>query len=254
VPGYVTIAAIYPTSDGIGWSERFALSLVLSLIIIPLLALVTNVVGISFWFSLVVLEVASYVAVVWMIAYLRRMRESPERRLSGTVEFAWPRGDEYSSLDKSITLALALSVIVAAGLLAYVAAPPNSSERFTEFYILGSNGKASGYPSQLKISEIGSVIIDVVNHEYGSLDYTIRVDLVGIGLIYNASTGSNQTVELSRTAWSWFNLSLAHGQRWTRQYSFSIPVAGLWKVGFALFRGRDFLAPYRELHLYVKVS
>jgi uncharacterized membrane protein len=254
LPGYVTIASIYPFKDEIGWAERSAYSLVLSLVLVPLLGLVLNVLGIGIRFVPVALATTSYVIFVGILAYVRRIRIPVEKRLSGRLELGWPQGAEYSAMEKTVTIALVISVILAAAVVAYIASPPHSSEQFTEFFILGSSGNASGYPAQLNVSETGTVIISVVNHEYAGFNYTVRVDLVGIGITYNASAKSNQTVELNRTTWSWFNLSLANGQRWIRQYPFSIQAKGLWKVQFLLFKDGDGSTPYRKLGIYVDVN
>jgi len=48
----------------------------------------------------------------------------------------------------------------------YVIAVPKVGERFTEFYILGLNGKAMDYPSELKLGEGGKVIVGIANREH----------------------------------------------------------------------------------------
>jgi hypothetical protein len=61
------------------------------------------------------------------------------------------------------------------------------------------------------------------------------------------------TVELNRTTWSRFTVTLAAGANWTQQYAFSIRFVGLWKVQFRLFKDGDFSKACRELHLFVRV-
>ncbi len=41
-----------------------------------------------------------------------------------------------------------------------------AGERFTEFYILGLEGKADNYPDELTVGEEGRVILGIVNHEH----------------------------------------------------------------------------------------
>lgn len=50
----------------------------------------------------------------------------------------------------------------------YAVITPKEGEKFTEFYVLDPNGKASDYPTNLKVGEEGEVIIGVVNHEYAN--------------------------------------------------------------------------------------
>ncbi len=107
---------------------------------------------------------------------------------------------------------------------------------------------------RLNVSKPASVIIGVVNHELATINYTIRVDLVGVRIVYNATAGFNETVEVNRTTWSSFNATLADGANWTHPYTFSIASVGLWKVQFLLFKDGVFAIAYRELHLYVMVK
>jgi len=64
---------------------------------------------------------------------------------------------------------------------AYVIITPKEGEKFTEFYIIGPNGTASDYPTELKVGEEGKikVIIGVVNHEYANVSYRLEVKLNG---------------------------------------------------------------------------
>lgn len=50
------------------------------------------------------------------------------------------------------------SILGAIGTLAYVIITPKAGERFTEFYILGLEGKADNYPDELTVGEEGRVI------------------------------------------------------------------------------------------------
>lgn len=254
VPGYMSTAAVYPSHEEIGWGERLVLSLGLSLAIVPSLGLINYLLGIDVGLLSVGLEVTAFSLVSGVVAYVRRVRLPVEKRLSGTLEFSWPFGREYSARDKVVTILLALSVLVSFGALLYLLTTPQPIERFTEFYILGPGNNTTGYPTRLRTTDQGAVNIGVVNHEYTTVNYTIRVDLVGIGIVHDNSTGQNETLELNLTTWSMFNFSLADGSRWTSPYTFSIPSAGLWKVQFLLFREEIPSASYLALHLYVVVS
>ncbi len=81
----------------------------------------------------------------------------------------------------------------------------------------------------------------------------MRIDLVGVRLVYNTSSKSNETVEINRTTWSTLNVTLDNGRNWTQPYTFRINQASLWKVQFLLFKGGDYSKVYREVHLYVRV-
>ena len=254
VPGYVLVAALFPTGREIDWIERIALSFGLSIAIVPLLGLALNFTPFGVRFATIVGTVALFTIIVGWLAYLRRMRLPVSERLSMELELGLPNWRGDSSLDKAITVVLAGSVIVAGGVLLDVVVKPHPAVPFTEFSILGPSGDASGYPTRLNATQPGTVIIGVVNHEQASVDYTVRVDIVAVNLVYNATAGVNETIDGNRTTWSLFNISLASEQNWTRPYTFRINSPGLWKVQFLLFKEADFSSVYRELHLYVSVA
>src|SRR5437870_10873450 len=89
---YVTVASVFPARDEIGWGERVALSLVLSIVIVPLLGLFLNLIGADIGFGVVVFAITAYVLSIGVLAYLRRMRMTVDRRLSASIEFALPFG------------------------------------------------------------------------------------------------------------------------------------------------------------------
>jgi uncharacterized membrane protein len=52
-------------------------------------------------------------------------------------------------------------------------------ERFTEFYILGPEGKAEGYSQNLSLGEKGEVTLGIVNHEQEEASYQVKVAING---------------------------------------------------------------------------
>jgi len=98
------------------------------------------------------------------------------------------------------------------------------------------------------------VVLGVSSREKADANFTIRIDLVGVTLIYNATAGFNETVEVNRTTWSWYNATIGNDQSWTVPYTFSISSAGIWKVQFLLFKDSDLSRAYREVHLFVRVA
>jgi len=259
IPGYVLVAALFPGSltpekPEIDWIERVALSFGLSIAVVPLLGLLLNFTPFGIRFAPIVATITLFTVGVGYAAYWRRMQLPSERRLSLTLVLGLPEWKEYGMLDKVLTIALIASILVAGGTLAYVVLTPRPGETFTEFYVLGPGGNASGYPTNLTVNETGSVIIGVANHEGATVNYTVRVDLVGVRIVFNATAGFNETVEVNRTTWTWTNLTVADGANRTEPSSFALPTAGLWKVQLLLYKNDDFSRAYREIHLYVTVT
>jgi len=254
VPGYVLVAALFPSGKEIDWIERIALSFGLSLAIIPLLALALNYTPFGIRFGSLLGAVVLFTFLVSLAAYRRRMRLPMEERPSLTLGLSKPPWATYSPLDKALTIALAASIALAAGTIAYVIVAPRPTSPFTEFLVLGPGGNASGYPKVLNVSEPGTVLLRIVNHEAVTTSYTIRVDLVGVAIVYNATGGFNETMETNRSTMAWLNVTLADGEDWTGEYTFRIDTFGLWKVQFLLFRDGDLGHVYRSLQFFVTVG
>ena len=253
-PGYVMTAALFPAKGKLDWIERIGFSIGLSITVVPLLGLLLNFTPWGIRFAPIIVTISLFTAGAGVVAYWRRMRLLPEQRLSATLDLAMPAWQGYSFRDKGLTSALVASIVVAGGALAYVVLTPRPGQTFTEFYILGPGGNASGYPSVLNVSQPGTVIVGIADHESASVNYTVRVDLVGVRIVYNATSGFNETVVVNRTTWSTFDVTLADGQNWTQPYTFRINYTGPWKVQFLLFKDGDYSSAYRELHLYVRVT
>jgi len=259
VPGYVLVAALFPGSNApekteIDWIERIALSFGLSIVVVPLLGLLLNFTPLGIRFAPIVTTVTLFTVGVGYAAILRRTQLPPDRRLSLTVNLGPPEWEDSDTVEKGLTVALAACVAIAGGTLAYVVLTPPSGKTLTEFYVLGPGGKASDYPSNLSVNETASVIVGIASHEATSVMFSVRIDLVGVRIVYNASSGVDETVEVNRTSWTTFNITLANGQNWTRPYAFRIRDAGLWKVEFLLFKDSAISSTYQTVHILIRVT
>ncbi len=152
--------------------------------------------------------------------------------------------EEMSKLDKILTVILVISIIASIVTLIYVIVTPKQGEKFTEFYILGSKGKAADYPTKLRVGQNATIIIGIVNHEYRTVNYTVEIWLV------NATYENNRTVIHHMYFFDRFNVTLNHTPvniegNWTPQwemlYNFSIDRPGKYKMWFLLFK--DYVPP-----------
>lgn len=253
-PGYFLIAALFPGSSGIDWIERIVLSVGVSLAALPLVGLLVNSLAVKLEFVSLAASMGTFVAALGVVAYLRRMRLPPDRRLALNLDLTKPRWGGYTRLDKILAVGLVSSVVVAGTMLAYVVANPRRAGTFTEFYLLDANGTFTDYPVRLRIGEPGRVFLRIVNHESSSVNYTVRVELVGVERVYNSTLRSNETVERNSTALAWLNVTIERGASSTEPFQFTIGFVGVWKVRFLLFRAVDPTTPYQSLHLFVTVS
>ena len=243
LPGYSLIAVLFPRKEDLDWIERMALSFGLSIAIVPLLGLALNYTPFGIRLTPILLVLAICTVIFAISAYVRRRRIPKEQRFF--VDFRAALSvirDAFSNLsliDRILTIFLLISIILAISALIYVIITPKVGERFTEFYILGEEGKAAGYPTNLSVGQNATVIIGIANHEYRRVNYTVEIWLV------NASYEDNQTMIHEMFFLDAFSVALNHTDvnvegNWTPQfekpYTFSINKAGKFKIWFLLFK------------------
>ena len=139
-------------------------------------------------------------------------------------------------MNKVLSAVLILAILGALGTLAYIIATPEVGERFTEFYILGPEGKATDYPSELKVGEEARVLVGVVNRERETMSYRIEVRIDGV---------INNEVE---------SIVLEHKEKLERIVTFTPDKPGeRQKVEFLLYKQGQ-TKVYQSLYLWINVK
>lgn len=277
VPGYVLIAALFPRAGDLDGIERIALSFGLSIAVVPLIGLGLNYTPWGIRLIPVVISISAFTLLMAAAAYWRRTSLPPEERFSlhlrqwtDSLKEEIRAEGERSWVDKALTIILILSIIASVAALVYVVVTPKEGEKFTEFYILGSGGKAYDYPTEVRAGNNSTVIVGVVNHEYRLTNYTMEIQLNNtppIDILLNDS--ENNSLENATTRLSELedersdlvipilkmNLSLPHNETWERPVSYVLDETGdRQKLQFLLYKEGNFTAPYRDLHLWVNVT
>lgn len=124
--------------------------------------------------------------------------------------------------------------IVGAGYLSLSPAP--AGQTYTEFYILGPEGNASNYPTELNVSEDGVVIVGISNHERTTVEYQVVI-------------AWNQTETQERIR------QIAHDETLEFNVTVTAPSEpGIYRLRFLLYRtDMNATEPYRELSLRITV-
>ncbi|WP_336000309.1 DUF1616 domain-containing protein [Halorientalis halophila] len=105
--------------------------------------------------------------------------------------------------ERVLTWVLALALLLSLAGVVYVAmVPPETTDPYTEFYILGPDGNASGYPTQLAPGDTGTVIVGITNHEQRDVDYRVAVT-------WNGSQSFERNVSVADEATEEFRVSLS---------------------------------------------
>ena len=253
VPGYLCGTALLPRKGDIDWTFRIVLSSGLSLAIVAFLGITLDLTPWGITLPTMVLSILAVSLILGLVAYRRRISLPPGERLQATLvlKMAWWR--DYTLAEKILALALAAILVSTVPFLVSALSKPRPTEPYSELYLLGPTGNFTGYPVRLNRSELGSIQIVVISHEGRGSNYTVRVDLVGVQVVYNTSNGHNETVEMNRTTLSTFSPTLSDGGTWTQPYGFSIATAGLYQVQVLLTLRGNLANPYRSVHLLITV-
>ncbi len=140
------------------------------------------------------------------------------------------------NFDKKISLFLIILLVIAVAVTVYITVVPNPGEKFTEFYILGSDQKAGNYPTQLTQGQTGNVFVGMVNHEHTTTTYNLQIKL------------SNATLKNE-------NYTLADNEKKVIPFSFQADKTGNnQKLEFLLYKLPDNANVYRWLDLMINVS
>ena len=152
------------------------------------------------------------------------------------ISFTKYAKSKKNKTDRILSVLLAISILLIFISIVYVLINPVKGESFTEFYLLGENGKTGGYPVEIKNGENTSVTIGIANHEQDTIVYTIDIWLI------NYTITSDQILNESKYVITnaWFmdkidnvtlepidiNTDKAWSSQWEYNYTFNINKTG----------------------------
>jgi len=194
-----------PGKEGIDPVERFALSVVASVVLVPLIALGANFTPWGITLTPILFGTAGFTLLLSFGALVRRARLHPEERYTPTpsrvisnVLYSAPRSEFAgdNSRTRRFNILLVASLLLLAGSVGFAAVNPPQSEGFTEFYVETENvtgDTQSMYPSQFSAGESRELPVVVSNQEHEQTDYTVFVLLQQV-----EGTGDDATVSEER--------------------------------------------------------
>lgn len=252
IPGYSLITALYPRKNNLDNIERVALSVGLSIGLAALFGLLLKYYLLKDFFNLIkfthitnlnyislTIILSSFTLIMLLIAFIRRRRVPESEKFyvnfGGFTNSIKGQFEGESRTSKILSIILIITILLAISTTAYIILKPKQGESFTEFYILGPNGQASDYPTNLTVGQNGTVIIGIVNHEYQTANYELVVR-------------SNGTIMSQQ------NISLTNGNQTQIPYSFTAGSVGYKNIEFLLYKLPDTTNVYRSLHLYVNMT
>ncbi len=235
-PGYALQAALFPRKDALRGPQRLALSIGLSVAFLPALVLLANWLSWGIHLQPIAISEGLVTIVLSGAALVRRARLPAEARpalvISLDLKTWWVDQDRRSRvLYRVLAGALLLAMVTVSAIILI----PKPGERFTEFYILGSEELAESYPREAAPGELMPVIAGITNREGQAAEYRIEVWVEGepIGVVGPVTLGD--------------------GEVWEGPVAYALPQAGDAKlVEFQLYRAGA-QEPYHHLRMWINV-
>ena len=159
----------------------------------------------------------------------------PGGRFGSLLSFKMPDWASTNRLNTAFLAVLAVVIVGATASLVYAVGSPRVVETFTEFYLLGPQGKAQNYTTELVSGEQAKVMVGIANWEHTSVSYRVEVTIDG---------GKDREVG---------PVVLAHSEKWERELDIAVSKTGYQKVEFWLYRDGQSEA-YRSVHLWINVK
>jgi len=240
-PGYALISVLFPEKERLGGVERLALSLGLSLAIIPIMGLIMNYTfGVNINSALY--SLAGFVLLFSIIGIIRQRGLTDAEKNSFTISFEW--FGRQSILERILSVILVLVACGTIGVLVYTMAVPKTGSEYSELYILNSQGNTDNYPSDIQIGDTESVIVVIINHENRTADYRIEIQ------IDNDPNDDIEPITLDTID----NITLENEEKYEAPASFTPQITGDGqKVYFILFKDGG-TEPYLEVNLTINVN
>lgn len=271
IPGYVLIAALFPNrlseKKGIDGIERFALSVGLSIAVVPLIGLALNYTPFGIRLNPIVICLVIFTLIMVIITLIRRASLPKENQFYVPFEKVIPTvknelfPKEQKKVEKILSIILVIAIVAAAVTTVFVIVFPKDGEKFTEFYILGAEKMADKYPSEFTAGSEQFVWVGVKNHEYRDVTYTMDV------LFLNAEwDNENSTSKINKEmSYGRVEIPVADAGEYLEKYYFTMPDASYNRVEFLLYDDKNVPkesasaqekmdAAYRDLHLWVTVA
>lgn len=245
IPGYALVAALFPGKGDLDGIERIALSFGLSIAVVPLIGLLLNYTPWGIRLLPVLVSLIVFTLAMVLIAIHRRRSLG---RNAFTVSFRQMYASfkhemftvQETRFDRVLNVTLASLILILVLTLAYVVITPTQGENFTEFYILGSEGMAENYNTQMEAGESVDVIVGIANHESTVTNYSLQVYL------------DNEPLNIPDT---FQHISLNPNETWERPLSIVPDDTGNdMKLQYLLYKDDNITDPYGDLHLWITVT
>lgn len=188
-PGYTLLSALFPRQSDLDAFRRMALSVGLSVVVLPILGLILNYTPWGIEPMPVLVGTGLFIFVTSAVGWYRQQGLPETERLRFTVGIRLASWKETGRLPRVLAVVMVVAVLTAAGSLGYALSTPREDDSYTEFYITGPDGSAIEYPREATVGQPVSLTVAVVNHEHEPMGYHVDV-MAGSDVIRRLKTGT----------------------------------------------------------------
>lgn len=265
IPGYCLTAAYYPDNKAISDRERVSFSIGISVVIVSLMVFFLNYSSWGIQLNPIIIFLIILSVVMGQITQYRRFRLPEEKRFrplffdtmnkAGSRDFSWEKSFGYRALNTILLLALVTVICTTI----YLIEIPKTGEKFTEFYILGENGTATDYPTDILGGNPGKILIGIANHEYQNTTYVVELWLTNA--TFNTATNTSIINEMEKL--DTFPVTLGHNETYLELHEFIPTDTGFNQMTILLFKdgapsdtltgSQRISSSYRKLRLWITV-
>lgn len=236
LPGYLLMAVLFPEKDEFDGSARIALSIGLSIIIVPLIGLLLNYLSSGIRLLPMMLSLIFFDIFLLFLGWFRRNNLPEEKRFTLTLTIDLLKWSNETKGTKVIHAALLITSFLLIFTSVFMISSPKTGKIFTEFYITGLDGVTAGYPEQLKVGENGTVKAVIINNEQQKTRYKMEILMNG-NIIQTISP---------------IDIENQEKQEITVLFKVEEP-EDLVKIEFLLYLDGQDIKPYRQLRLWVEI-
>ncbi len=234
-PGYALLALLFPTKGPIEWLERVALSVGVSIAIIPPLAYLLDILPWGFTLLPMLISITAVIVVASIGALILRHNVPDEERFFSQLTLL-SGGTGFLPISPKLGLALGALCALALSFGLYLNLASRNTDYFTGFYVLGDSGLAQGYPKELEVGLPFSFVVGLDNNERADMKYSV------VAKVGDQELGGARDVLIERGSSVQVPIEVTP----------STPQEDA-KIEFLLFKAED-AAPYRSVHLWTNIK
>jgi uncharacterized membrane protein len=180
MPGYALQVALFPRTDrgsaGLDGPERAALSFGLSVALIPVVALLLSSLPWGIHLRSVTAAWVTLVAGLGAAAEARRARMPVQARFAPLQQARLrPILEENRPDHPRVSILVPAGLLLAVASIVAIALWPKPGDSYSEFYILGTEGRAESYPREVVAGQPMTVTLGIANHRTNAGNYEVKV-------------------------------------------------------------------------------